>query len=261
MGKYNYPGPAEVHQKLTMIDASGMRMDGRKLDEMRPMEAKVGILKKCDGSGYFAFGKTRAIAGVYFPKPVYPRFMEKPDRAILKTIYAMAPFSTTTRINPGSSRRSTEISLVLKEALESVLFLDEYPKTMIQIYIEVLQADASTRCAALNAAVLALANAGIAMKDMVSCCSVGRIDGQIVADIGGKEDEEGEVDLPVAYYPRKKQIVLMQMDGIMTNEELKRAVKLATESCEKVSEVQKKALKDRYLNMEDTLQSEQKVDV
>ena len=251
--KYNYPGPAEVHQKIELISPEGIRLDGRKADEMRPITTKVGVLKKCDGSGYFAFGKTRAVAGVYFPKAVYPRFKERQDRAITKTIYSMAPFSTTTRINPGTSRRATEISLVIKEALESVIILEEYPKTMIEIYIEVLQADASTRCASLNAAVLALADAGIPMKDLVSCCSVGKIDGKFVVEIGGKEDEDGEVDLTVAYYPRKKQMVLLQMDGIMAKDELKSAVKIAIENCEKINEIQKKALRDRYLNMESDL--------
>lgn len=250
MAKYNYPGPAEKSQELVLINQEGIRMDGRKMDEMRHMVARAGVLKKADGSGYFAFGRTRAIAGVFFPKPVYPRFMERQDRAILKTHYAMAPFSTTTRINPGSSRRGTEISFVIRNALESVIVTEEYPKTMIEIYIEILQADASTRCAALNAASLALADAGIPMKDMISSCSVGKIADQIVVDIAGKEDEEGQVDLPVAYYPRKKHIVLMQMDGIVTEEELKRAVSLARDNCEKISEIQKNALREKYVNME-----------
>jgi exosome complex component RRP41 len=250
MAKYNYPGPAEKHEKLVLVSKDGKRMDGRSLDELRPIVAKAGILKKADGSGYFAFGRTRAIAGVFFPKPVYPRFMEKQDRAILKTHYAMAPFSTTTRINPGSSRRGTEISFVIKSALESVIMVEEFPKTMIEIYIEILQADASTRCAALNAAAMALADAGIPMKDIVTSCSVGKIDGHIAADIAGKEDEEGEVDLPVAYFPRKKQIVLMQMDGVVTEEELKKAVSMAKVNCEKINDIQKAALKEKYLNVE-----------
>lgn len=247
-------------EKIPLIK-DGKRLDGRALDEMRPITAKAGVIKKADGSGYFAFGKTRAIAGVFFPKQVYPRFMEKQDRAILKTIYAMAPFSTSTRIAPGTSRRGTEISLVIKQALESVLMLEEFPKTMIEVYIEVLQADASTRCAALNAASIALADAGMPMKDIVASCSVGKVDGQMVVDVGGKEDEEGEVDIPVAFFPRKKQIVLLQMDGIVTPEELKRAVSMACSNCRKISEVQKMALREKYTVLENEVENELSADV
>jgi exosome complex component RRP41 len=172
----------------------------------------------------------------------------------------MAPFSTTTRIAPGTSRRGTEISLVIKQALESVIMLEEFPKTMIEIYMEILQADASTRCAALNAASIALADAGIPMRDMIASCSVGKVDGQMLVDVGGKEDEEGEVDIPVALFPRKKQIVLLQMDGIVTPEELRNAVSMATSNCEKISEVQKKALRDKYTSLESEAENDLKAD-
>jgi exosome complex component RRP41 len=95
-----------------------------------------------------------------------------------------------------------------------LLFLDEFPKTAIDVHIEVLQADASTRCVGINAAVLALADAGVPMRDLVSSCSAGKVGEHVVLDVAGKEDTEGELDLPVAYYPKKKHVTLLQMDGI-----------------------------------------------
>jgi len=238
-----------IMNELKLI-VDGKRLDGRRPEDMRPIVARAGILKKAEGSGYFSFGSTSAIAGVYGPNPVYPRFKEEQEKAILRVIYSMAPFSTTTRVRPGISRRGTEISLVIKKAFESVLFLEEFPKTMIEIYVEILEANASTRCAAINAVSLALADAGIPMRDLIASCSVGKIDGQIAIDIAGKEDEKGEVDIPVAYYPRKDFVTLLQMDGIMSKEDFKKAVGMAIDGCKKIHAEQKNALRSKYTEMD-----------
>lgn len=232
---------------------NALRWDGRKPDELRPIHAAVGVLKNADGSAMFMMGSTTAIAGVFGPRKVHPKHEEEAERAILRTRYNMAPFSTSERIRPGTNRRSTEISMVTREALTPLIFLDEFPKTAIDVYIEILQADASTRCAGVNAAALALADAGIPMRDLISSCSAGKIPlhgdllaSRVVLDIAGKEDTEGELDLPVAYYPRKKQITLLQMDGIADSKEVREIIKLAVKGCEKVYEEQKKALRSKY---------------
>ncbi len=226
------------------------RADGRKPDEMRPMKAEVGVLKHADGSAYFQLGNTKAIAGVYGPKKVYPRHEEESERAILRTRYNMAAFSTTTRVRPGISRRSTEISMVTRNALSNVIFLEEFPKTAIDVHIEIIQADASTRCVGINAASLALVDAGLPMKDFIASCSAGKVNGQIVLDIAGDEDCEGEVDLPIAYSPKSKELTLIQMDGLATFDEVKQMIKLAIKGCEKIYEEQKKTLKERYKSEE-----------
>jgi len=234
-----------MEEEIQLIK-NGVRLDGRKLDEMRPMEAKVGVIKKADGSAYFRMGNSMAIAGVYGPRTVHPRHMEEAEKAVLRTRYSMAAFSTTTRSRPGPNRRSQEISMVVRQALTPVVFLEEFPKTAIDVHIEILQADASTRCAAINAAALALADAGIPMRDLIASSSAGRVQGHVVLDIAGKEDTEGEVDLPVAYYPRKKSVTLLQMDGITTKDEFKKTINLAIKGCEKVYEEQKRALRKKY---------------
>ncbi len=225
---------------------NSIRIDGRKLDDLRPIEAKVGILKRANGSAYFRIGNTIAIAGVMGPRKVYPKHMEEADRAILRTDYRMAPFSTTDRSRPGPNRRSNEISMVTRKALEPVLLLEEFPKTSIDVYIEIIQADASTRCAGINAAALALADAGIPMKDLVASCSAGIVENHVVLDVAGKEDTSGDLDLPIAYYPKKKQITLLQMDGMVPPEQFKKILHLAVKGCEKIYEEQKKALRARY---------------
>jgi len=222
------------------------RPDGRKFDEMRKIEAKSNLIKRAVGSGYFKFGKTVAISAVYGPVEMHPRHLSDPLKAFIKFRYNMLPFSTDERIRPGPSRRSKEISKVVREALAAVIDLEEFPRAGIEVYSEILQADASTRCAALNAASIALANAGIPMKDLIASCSVGKVNGKIVLDVAGKEDSDGEVDLPIAYVPSENKIHLLQMDGIITKEEFKQALELAIEGCKKIHKIQVDALKKEY---------------
>src|SRR3989344_5991586 len=160
------------------------RLDGRKLDETRPIEAKVGVIKRADGSAMFKIGKTKAYAAVYGPRELYPKFMQNPEKGILRVNYNMMPFSSGgERVRPGGSRRSKEISMVSEKALSSVLDLTEFPNAVVDVFIELPETDAGTRCAGICAASMALADAGIIMKDMVSAVAVGCIDGTIVADM------------------------------------------------------------------------------
>jgi exosome complex component RRP41 len=225
---------------------NGKRMDGRTVDQFRPIKVEVGVLKRAEGSAIFEFGDTRALSAVYGPRTMHPRHMQNPQKAVLKCRYSMAPFSTNERVRPGNNRRSTEISKVINEALSNVIFFDDYPKTSIDVFIEILQADASTRCAGLNAAAMALVEAGIPIKDMISSCSVGKVDNQIIMDVGGDEDCEGEVDMATATIGNEDKFVLLQMDGIVTKEEFYKLLELSKKGCAEVYEMQKNAFKEKY---------------
>jgi len=233
----------ETEKKLIV---NGIRVDGRRWNELRDIKIKVGVLKNAHGSAYIEWGKNKIIAGVYGPREVIPKFEENPISAVLKCEYNMAPFSVEERKRPGPDRRSVEISKITTEALESVVLLNEFPNTEIDVYIEVLRADAGTRIAGLTAASLALADAGIPMKDLVVGCTAGKVDNEIVLDLCKEEDNYGECDLPVAIVPRTKEIVLLQMDGNLTKEEFDKALNLSIEGAMKVYEMGKKALYERY---------------
>ena len=143
------------------------RNDGRAMDEVRPMTAKVGIVPSADGSASFQTGKTKAIAVVRGPRTLHPQHMQNPRTGILRVNYGMMPFSVEDRIRPGPNRRSEEISKVTEWALSSVVDLSGYPNTVVDVFIQIPQADAGTRVAGINAAAMALAHAGLPMKQMV----------------------------------------------------------------------------------------------
>ena len=226
------------------------RDDGRKFDELRKIKAKVGVVKRADGSAMFQMGDTIAIASVYGPRELHPRFLQNPERGVLRCNYDMASFSVTERKKPGPSRRSTEISLVTEKALASVIDLDLFPNTVIDVFIEIIQANAGTRCAGISAAAMALAHAGIPMRDMVAAVSVGKVGDKIVLDLDKEEEdfEEGATDIPVAMTARKREITLLQLDGEVTKDELMEAIKMARKGCEEIHKTQVKTLKEIYKN-------------
>lgn len=233
-----------------LINEQGIRTDGRKIDELRPIKIEVGVLKNADGSAYIEFGKNKIIVAVYGPKEVHPKHMALPDRSVLRCRYHMSPFSVQERKNPAPSRREIEISKVTREALEPALMLDDYPRTAIDVYIEVLQADGGSRCTGIAAASVALADAGINMRDMVAACAAGKVDNTIVLDINDEEDKEGQADMPIAYLPNLNQVSLMQVDGILSKEEYGKCLDTAIEGCKKVYQLQKEALMKKYFGDE-----------
>ena len=225
------------------------RKDGRKNDELRsPILAKVGIIANADGSAMFQIGKTIAIAAVYGPKKMHPQHSQNPEKGTLRCTYNMNSFSVEDRIRPGPSRRSTEISKITEWALEPVVMLEGYPNQVVDVHIQIIQADAGTRCAGINAASMALAHAGIPMKDIVSSIAVGKIDKTVVLDLDKYEDSEfeegeGSTDIPISL-TQSGHITHLQLDGKISVEQLKEAILMARKSSKEIYEIQKKALKE-----------------
>ena len=219
------------------------RPDGRKYNETRPVKALVGIVPNADGSAMFSTGKTIAIASVFGPKEMHPQHARNPEKGTLRCNYNMLTFSVKDRTRPGPSRRSTEISKITEWALAPAVDLSNYPNRVVDVHIKILQADAGTRCAGINAAALALAHAGIPMKNMVSSMSAGKLDKTLVIDLDKDEEDweegEGATDIPISMTDDSK-ITHLQLDGKITTEQLKEAISLTKEACKGIYEIQKK---------------------
>ncbi|TLZ55253.1 MAG: exosome complex exonuclease Rrp41 [Methanobacteriota archaeon] len=183
------------------------------------------------------------------PREMPPRHLQDPAKALVQCRYNMAPFSVTDRKRPGPDRRSVEISKVISEAFASVVFVEQFPRTSVDIFIEVLQADAGTRCAGLTAASVALADAGIPMRDLVASCASGKIGGVVALDLNKDEDNFGEADCPMAIVPRSGEIVLLQMDGHLTADEFDKAMNLSINATKRIYDLQRDALRRRYASV------------
>ncbi len=234
---------------MKLINEEGRRMDGRLPGDLRPIKIEAGVLKQADGSCYLEWGGNKVLAAVYGPRECHPRHDQDPTKARIRVRYNMAAFSVSDRKRPGPDRRSHEISKISSEALESVVLVGLYPRNAIDVFVEILEAEAGTRCAGLTAASVALADAGIPMKGMVASVAAGRIDGVVCIDLSREEDNFGETDFPIAIIPKTNEIVLLQQDGNFTPEEVEGALDLAIEGAHKVYELQKAALMRKYESM------------
>lgn len=234
------------HTDMVLVDENGMRIDGRTAEEHRPIKIEAGVLHNADGSAYVEIGKNKVLAAVYGPRECHPRHLQNPEKAIVQVKYNMEAYSVSDRKRPGTDRRSIEISKITAEALEKVVLTELYPRASIDVYIEILQANAGTRCAGLTAASVALADAGIPMRDIVPAIAAGKADGKVLLDLNKEEDNYGQADVPIAIVPSTDEIVLLQMDGNMTRAEFDHAIELAVNACHEVHDLQVDALKRRY---------------
>ncbi len=239
----------EYPEKLFRED--GKRLDGRDVKELRPIKLEVGIINNADGSAYLEWGNNKIFAAVYGPREVHPHHLAKPDKGILRVFYRMATFSVFERKRPAPGRREKEISMIITDCLEPVLFLELYPGTSFEVFIDVIDADGGTRCASTTVAALALADAGIPMKSLVTSVAVGKIDGKLVVDLSGVEDKAGEADLPCAITWFNEEISLLQFDGDMDLNELDSFLNLAKDALKEIYEMQLNALKSKYITIQE----------
>lgn len=230
---------------------SHSRHDGRSLSQVRKMTAKVGVVPNADGSAMFSFGDTIAIAAVYGPRQLHPQHMQDPSTGILRATYDLLSFSVNDRKKPGPSRRSQELSKMTEYALVPVIDLQDFPNTVVDVQVYIIQADAGTRTAGINAAAMALAHAGIPMRSLVSSVAIGKQDKAIIVDLDKEEEDfeggEGPTDFPVAKISGTNEFTLLQLDGKIPASRVSEVFALANAACDEIYEVQKQALKEVIL--------------
>jgi exosome complex component RRP41 len=223
------------------------RHDGRKLDELRPITIKLGVNKNADGSCLLTWGKNVVLATVHGPKQMFPKHLSNPEKAVIDYKYRMATISTPERKSPVPGKRDKEISLVSGNALESAIMVEQFPNTVIEINTLIFTADAGTRVAALTAASLAAADAGLPMKGLISSVAGGRANKNIVLDLDKKEEDEPDaVDMACAMLMPQKEITLLQMDGFVDIKDCKAILNHIAKGIETVYDLQKKALIEKY---------------
>jgi exosome complex component RRP41 len=225
----------------------GKRLDGRAFDELRPIRIEADVLKNAEGSAYLEWGDNKVLAAVYGPKEAQPKHIADPNRAIIKCRYQMAPFSSLEEHGrTGPNRRAIEISKVTKEVFENVILLDQFPGSEIDIFVEVLQSDGGTRAAGITAAAVALASSGIPMRDIPYAVSAGRIGEHMVLDVNKIEDNYSDADMPVAIAPRSGDMLLLQMDGALTKEQVSEGLAMVRKAGETIVRAQREALEAKY---------------
>ncbi|KAJ0435241.1 putative ribosomal protein S5 domain 2-type [Helianthus annuus] len=236
---------------MEYVSPEGLRLDGRRPMEMRQLRAELGAVSRADGSAVFEMGNTKVIAAVYGPREVQNRSQQINDKALIRCEYTMANFSTGDRMRkPKGDRRSTEISLVIRQTMEACIMTHLMPRSQIDIFVQVLQADGGTRSACINAATLALADAGIPMCDLVTSCSAGYLNSTPLLDLNYMEDSAGGADVTVGILPKLDKVTLLQMDAKLPMDIFENVMQLATEGCKAVANYIREVLLENTKQLE-----------
>ncbi|XP_020588814.1 exosome complex component RRP41 homolog isoform X1 [Phalaenopsis equestris] len=230
---------------------TGFRLDGRRPNEMRQIRGEVGVVARADGSAVFEMGNTKVIAAVYGPREVQNKSQQIDNQALVRCEYSMSNFSTGNRARKyKGDRRSTEISLVIRQTMEAAILTHLMPRSQIDIFLQVLQADGGTRSACINAATLALADAGIPMRDLVTSCSAGYLCSTPLLDLNYVEDSAGGPDVTVGTLVKMDKVTLLQMDAKLPIDMFADVMQLAIEGCKAIANYIREVLSENSKKLE-----------
>jgi len=230
------------------------RADGRRSDELRPVEIVVDYLEQPMGAVLYSQGKTRVLCTASLDEGV-PRWLRDSGRGWLTAEYSMLPASTGERSQREASAgkqkgRTVEIQRLIGRALRSVADMEALGERTLWLDCDVLQADGGTRCASISgvyvAAARALGKAGLGrvLTDSVAAVSLGIVGGERLLDLDYEEDSSAEVDLNVVMTGagRLVEVQATAERAPFDRNELDELLDLGAAGIERIGEAQERAL-------------------
>ncbi|KAK8805590.1 hypothetical protein WA158_002246 [Blastocystis sp. Blastoise] len=242
--------------KLELLLVAGLRGDGRKPNEIRRLACRFGVFDDCDGSFYLEMGNTKVLAVVYGPREVQMKSKEQIDKAYVECVVSVSPFSGLERKQISKNNRQTqEMALAIQRCYENVILTHLYPHSQISIHLSIISSDGSLLSACINAATLALIDAGVPMSDFLVSCTAGYIERTCLIDLNNQESRTGGVVLPVAWLPRTNSFPLVTMDSKIPLNVFEDILNSAREGCRQVYNILSNEVKENALRM---IQSERR---
>ncbi len=226
--------------------------EGRRPDELRPIDVVPDFVEQADGSVLISFGKTRVLCTATIEEGV-PRWLVGSGRGWMTAEYGMLPASTgerTTREARAGRQggRTVEIQRLVGRSLRAAYDLEKLGERTIWLDCDVIQADGGTRTAAISGAWIALARAakrkGLpAPVERVGAISVGIVGGEPLLDLDYGEDSTADVDMNVVMRGDGRLIEVQSTAerNAFTREELDRLIDLAAAGIEQIFGIQSKA--------------------
>lgn len=239
---------------LEYISLDGLRIDGRRPSEVRKIRCALGSLSRADGSAYFEQGNTRVLAAVYGPREPPMRGDVEHDKAIIKCEFSTALFASGTRRHTWKGdRKSTAAAIMVRKVFEAVVLVGSYPRSQIDIYIQILQNDGGALVAGINAASLALVNAGVAMSDFVVACSVGYVDDTFVVDPNSVESGADRPELTAAVMAHSGNVCSCQLESKLPDgESMSKTLAFASSGAQQIFKVLEYEVRNYSLRLLDS---------
>ncbi|KAI7855832.1 ribosomal protein S5 domain 2-type protein [Circinella umbellata] len=229
-------------ERQPILNNDGKRVDQRKIDDLRPIFLKTGLVTQANGSAYIEVGNTKAVCAVYGPRQLKRAGFS--SNGTLNCEFKFSTFSCTKRRAHMRDSEEKGYSQVLVQALAPAVRLELLPKSAIDIYVNVLENDGTSSClaAAIVAASTALADAGIEMLDQVTACSAVLSKKQIIMDGTELEEQQKDGNMVVSYMPSLNEVTHILQSGISEAATTSQAIEQCIDGCSKIYSVMSTAL-------------------
>ncbi|RCN33279.1 putative exosome complex exonuclease 1 [Ancylostoma caninum] len=244
---------------MSIVSEHGFRQDGRRPHQIRNISASLGTIRDAEGSAYFEQGGTKILCAVYGPYEG-KRSKQLEDRCLLCATLSLmlrkcCSTSSMTRFagverrqRVKADRKSMEIERLIEKTFEGAVLTHLFPTSQIDIYCQIIQSDGSHLAACVNAASLAMSDAGIPMKGLVAAATCSIVDGQPVVDVNQREETDILPRLTLATLRGEDEVVLVELQNRVHVDHLPALMAAAKDTCKGVHECICAAIVDQLEN-------------
>lgn len=235
---------------MELLTDQGLRIDGRRPNELRRIKCEIGIDDDCDGSAFLQHGSTKVLARVYGPQEVSSHLKSKTltNSAFVNCHFVNTTVGSDERMTwSNTDKKNVEMRLSLQHTLNSTIKVELYPKSQIDVCVEILEEDGSHFCTTLNACVLALIDAGIPISEYAIGCTASIVKEMPMVDINNLEETQGGPVLSLVIFPISGQIIHMQMSQRFHVDHLGNVIKVAKKGCKDIYNILDASVR-AYLN-------------
>ncbi|TFK98925.1 3' exoribonuclease family, domain 1-domain-containing protein [Pterulicium gracile] len=218
---------------------------GRSPTELRPIFLQPGLVSQANGSAYIETQNTKIACAVYGPRQS-SQSTAYSERAKLNVEVKFAPFSCTKRRVPIRDAEDRSISTSIHQALLASLRLDLLPKTTIDVFINIIEADGLEACVAAGsiAASTALADAGIEMFGLVVACAAAVVGEETFLDPTDRESRASTGSVVLACMPALGTVTSLWQSGRMKPVDVIECAKICEKKCTEIHSIVAQALLD-----------------
>ncbi|KAI4835744.1 exosome complex component RRP41 [Plasmodium brasilianum] len=234
---------------LEYINEEGYRLDGRKANECRLVKINLGnenIFTDADGFAFYEIGNTKILSYVQGPTEL----KKSDEKCSVKCEVFLSPFNVYEKKKKKTKDNLTyEISAYIRNICENIILLDLYKNSEINIFLYIIERDGGVKQASINTCILALIDAGIAIKYFISACSVLYLQNHIIVDANQLENNSGSPELTLVIELNTHKIILLEFDAEVPIDIFESMVRTCIDCCINLGNVMKLTVKENAIKL------------
>lgn len=229
---------------MELYSPEGLRVDGRRWNELRNFHCQINTHpSSSDGSSYVEMGNSKVICTINGPMEPLQRSQLSTTQATINVAINIATFSTVERKKRSrTDRRVQELNTILQRTFEQAIMIKNYPRTLIDITVNVISQDGGLLASCANAITLALIDAGISMYDYISSVSAGLFDITPLLDLNTLEENDLSF-LTVGIVGKSEKISMLLLENRMPLDNLEKVLSIAIAGSHRVRDLMDEEVK------------------